>query len=152
MDFIGAGGYFRFARSGWAEVRELAMEFGWHPMGTRPGRNAIRRIRYALRGEGKAPTQIERAIARYREAYHGDYTVNEGQAVIARDSRNLADALQLALHAIGDLFTETGERTRMRCDFTEPVLKMLRGFCDDESRTMLRQFIRFCRAGAFEIY
>jgi hypothetical protein len=151
MDLSGKGGYFGFNNQYWAKVISLAVEFSWQPMGTQPGWNSIRRYRYDLRKRGKTVPQIARAIALYRKKWHGLYWPNDGQAVTARDAKNMADALSVAFGAIEDLFTVHKKRTSMRADFSTELMESLKSFADDENRKTLRKFIAFCRAGRFEI-
>jgi hypothetical protein len=76
MDLSGAGGYFRWSNSGWADILELGQAHGWVPAGTGPPR-----------GELKA------------DWGDGPYFGNGGQRFYARDAQALADALERALAA-----------------------------------------------------
>ena len=152
MDLYGAGGYFRFTLCSWGAVIDLALEFSWIPTGTQPSRNDIRQYRRELQRKHKSPVQVNRAVSKYRKEYESSYYGNDGQAVTARDAKNLAYVLSTALSAISDLFTRAGKRTRMRADFSATLLKQLRALSNTASREMLQEFIDFCNAGRFEIH
>lgn len=151
IDLSGKGGYVRWSFRSWSEVLALAEEFNWLPRGTQISVSYLRRLRYRLRNEGKAPEQVERAIRAARKSHHGRYDSNDSQIVTARDAKELAWALNTALSAIEDLYTPSGVRTAVRCDFTPALLKFLRSWCGDDDREYLRAFIAFCNAGRFEI-
>ncbi len=152
MDLSGKGGYFRCTHSGWGDVLELAQEFSWQPMGTEPNENELRQLRSALRKKGKTPEQVKRAVSRARKTDRGPYHSNDGLTVVARDAKAIAYALGTALSAIEDLFTQRGERTKMKSLLDNRVMAMLRSYADADSRTMLREFIAYCEAGRFEIH
>lgn len=84
MDLEGTGGYFRWTYSGWSRVLELAVEYGWEPVGTGPPRGTLKRD------------------------WLGSYDSNERQLLYARDAKNLADALEKALKDIPE--REVGKR------------------------------------------
>ena len=70
MDLSGAGGYFRWSNSGWADILELGQAHGWVPVGTGPPRRELK----SAWGDGP-------------------YFGNGGQRFYARDAQSLADAL-----------------------------------------------------------
>src|SRR5688572_26544385 len=97
MDLYGKQGYFRFTLAAWNRMLRLAEHYGWRPAGTRPGRSELRRLRYRANKAGKTPAQIRRLVRRHVRSFHGDYWMNEQQAVTAADAKHLAAALARAL-------------------------------------------------------
>lgn len=150
MDLSGMGGYVRFGSSGWARALALGLAFGWTPTGTTPGQSEVRAFRRALRKKGETPAEVERAVRKYRQNYEGIYFGNDGQFVSARDARNLAAALSLAVAAI------TSERRRKKpsdaLPTDEEALEAFRHFSDREALAHLREFVAFCQAGSFNIH
>ena len=73
MDLEGAGGYFRWTRTGWTDILTLAEQFEWEPTGTGPPKGTR------------------------RDEWTRDYSSSVGQLLYARDAKNLADALGRAL-------------------------------------------------------
>lgn len=151
MDLYGKGGYYRWTGGAWHNVLTLASQFGWEPMGTEPGANLLRRLRYDLRKKGKTPRQIALAVQRERRGHHRLYCANDNQEVSAADARNLAAALGLALAAADELFTRSGARTRKRTTLPGELLDLLRSCCAGPARQPMAEFIAFCAAGRFAI-
>src|SRR4051812_47968129 len=96
MDLSGAGGYFRWLNSGWADILELGQTCGWVPTGTGPPR-----------GERKANWG------------DGSYFGNDGQLFYARDARALADALERALAASTESRPPKRTRRAQATDYIE---------------------------------
>lgn len=74
FDLTGDGGYFRCSGAGWADLLQLAVDYGWQPIGTGPPRGTL------------------------KQDWPGIYHSNEGQLVYARDANQLADALNRFLN------------------------------------------------------
>ena len=75
FDLSGRGGYFRWTASGWADLLQLAKDYGWQPIGTGAPRGTL------------------------KQDWPGIYHSNEGQLFYARDASQLADALTRFLDA-----------------------------------------------------
>jgi hypothetical protein len=137
MDLDGAGGYFRWNNSGWADVLELGETFGWMPAGPGPPRGVLK-----AEWEG------------------GSYYGNDGQRFYARDARALADALEQALAVISAGKSPMRSRAARATDYLEAKLggraaprggKVTVRKYTPEDISNLRAFIEFCRAGSFRI-
>lgn len=142
-----------FSRQFWAKALELAQLHGWQPLGTRP------------------PSQLD--LYELGAEWDGRYLTNDGQTVKAEDALALAAALERSLDDIpGDnipmdwdsLFREEDdlpewlspeEREFIEEELQDGLLDVmgtspLAYFAGDEKR-YLKEFIRFCRLGSFEI-
>ena len=143
----------KFSRQTWAKALELARVSGWEPRGTTvPCTHDL----YELNAD-----------------WSGTYMTNDGQVVKAEDARSLAAALERALDQIPDAgVCFDWDPNRWRDDdlpdwlspeekeFIEEALQdglldtiatdPFEFFAGDEKRH-LKEFIRFCRLGSFEI-
>ena len=143
-----------FSRQFWTKALELARSYGWQPKGTRP------------------PLHLD--LYELNTEWHGRYLTNDGQTVKAEDARSLAAALERALDDIANenlpidwsamLYWEDDlpewlspeEREFIEDEVQHGLLDImgtnpLEYFAGDEKRH-LKQFIRFCRLGSFEIF
>jgi hypothetical protein len=142
-----------FSKQFWAKALELAQCYGWQPMGTQP------------------PSQID--FYQLGTEWDGRYFTNDGQTVKAEDAHSLAAALERSLDDIPDediptdwnsMFLQDDdlpewlspeERDMIDEGLQEGLLDVLGTsplmyFAGNEKRH-LKQFIRFCRLGSFQI-
>ena len=103
MDLHGKGGYFRLNCWAWENVLKWATSSGWKPLGTSKPKL------WSDGGDG---------------IWKGGYDTNDGQRVLAKDARALADALERAL---------PGVEAR------------------DDYKAYLAEFVAYCRKGSFII-
>ena len=143
-----------FSRQFWAKALELARSYGWQPKGTRP------------------PADLD--LYELNVEWLGTYLTNDGQIVRAEDAFLLAGALEKALDHIADAnpkmqwnpalwreddlpeWLSPDEQTMIEDELQDSLLDMmgvnpLEFFAGNEKRD-LKQFIRFCRLGSFEIH
>ena len=141
-----------FSRQFWAKALELARLHGWRPMGTQPPPIDF----YQLNAE-----------------WDGRYLTNDGQTVNAEDALSLAMALERSLSDISDTnprmdwnavlwreddlpeWLSPDEQAMIEEELQDGLLDIMgihpsEYFAGDEKRR-LREFIRFCRLGSFEI-
>ena len=142
-----------FSRQFWSKALELAGMYGWKPEGTRP------------------PSHID--FYELETEWDGRYLTNDGQTVKAADARSLAAALERSLDDLPDenpridwnAIVQEGddlpewlspeERELIEEGLQDGLLDLLgtsplEYFAGDEKRH-LKEFIRFCRLGSFEI-
>lgn len=142
-----------FSRQFWSKALELAKLYGWTPMGTRP------------------PSHLD--FYKIGAEWNGSYSTNDGQTVRAEDARSLAAALERSLDDISndnipmdwmsmfqrddDLpeWLSPEERSFIEEELHDGLLDImgmspLAYFAGDEKQH-LKEFIRFCRLGSFEI-
>lgn len=142
-----------FSRQFWAKALELAQIYGWQPTGTRP------------------PPRVD--FYQLNAEWDGRYYTNDGQSVKAEDAHALAAALERSLDDISDLNAKADwnaelwtdddlpewlspeERALIEEELQENLLDVmnihpLQYFAGDEKK-YLKDFIRFCRLGSFEI-
>ena len=142
-----------FSRQFWSKALELAGLYGWKPMGTRP------------------PSHLD--FYKIGAEWHGSYLTNDGQTVKAEDAHLLAAALERSLDDIpnDNLPTDWNSMFQPEDDLPEwlspeeraMIVEELQDglldimgmspmdyFAGDEKRH-LKEFIRFCRLGSFEI-
>ena len=142
-----------FSRQFWAKTLELAQLYGWKPLGTRP------------------PLHID--FYELHAEWDGRYLTNDGQTVKAEDARLLAAALERSLDDIPNenLPTNWNAMVPLEDDFPEWLSPEEREFIEEElqdglldimgmspfeyfagdEKQHLKEFIRFCRLGSFEI-
>ncbi len=143
----------KFSRQCWAKALELAQLYGWQPMGTCP------------------PPQYD--FYQLNAEWDGRYWTNDGQIVKAEDALFLAASLEESLKDIPDTKVSTDwnseflweddlpewlspeERALIEETLHEGLLDImgvhpLEFFAGDE-KPYLKQLIRFCRSGSFEI-
>jgi hypothetical protein len=120
-----------FGYVGWSMVLELARRYGWKPQGTEPP-------------EGMDDPST----------WEGEYESSDGQRVTAADAEALADALTLAVN--GPKLHETvlrmdeRDREQVRKQLGPELAASYVGVKDfQEYRESLREFVEFCRKGAF---
>jgi hypothetical protein len=172
MDLSGKGGYFRFSNDAWYAALELAHEHGWEPAGTKPPEIAV----YAPDG-----TTVDEEVPRVeRQAYEdwdGDYFYNDDRLVTDEDARNIADALERALDLVPEeggfakpVLTAAQWQALARGELSdEEISEALDRYIKHRAerppqippqtpacyfagqKDYLREFITFCRAGAFAI-
>jgi hypothetical protein len=142
-----------FSRQFWSKALELARLYGWKPTGTRP------------------PAHID--FYQLGAEWDGGYLTNDGQTVKTEDAHSLAAALERSLDDIpndniptdwNSLFQHEDdlpewlspeEREFVEEELQDGLLDImgtnpLAYFAGDEKRH-LKEFIRFCRLGSFEI-
>jgi hypothetical protein len=142
-----------FSRQFWAKALELAGSYGWKPLGTRP------------------PAHLD--FHQLGAEWDGGYLTNDGQTVKAEDALSLAAALERSLDDIPDdnismdwnsMFQQEDdlpewlspeERAIIEEELQDGLLDIMEMnpreyFAGDEKR-YLKEFIRFCRLGSFEI-
>ena len=142
-----------FSSQFWTKALELARGYGWQSKGTRP------------------PSHLN--FHELNADWHGTYLTNDGQLVKAEDAFLLAAALEKSLDHIADTniqidwnleyiveddlpeWLSPDERAMIEEALQDGLLDMvgvnpLEFFAGDEKRH-LKEFIRFCRLGSFEI-
>jgi hypothetical protein len=142
----------KFSRQFWAKALELARLYDWNPMGTHP------------------PSQYD--FYQLGAEWDGRYFTNDGQTVKAEDALSLAVALERSLGDIPDAnikldwnsglwmddlpeWLSPEERAIIEEELQDGLLDVMgvhpfEYFAGDEKRH-LKEFIRFCRLGGFEI-
>ncbi|MCC7519609.1 MAG: hypothetical protein IT578_10540 [Verrucomicrobiae bacterium] len=133
---------FDWSMHAWGRILELACAHGWRPAGTRLQESTCRFI-------GKdGDTCLERwPLMRWSRRWKGGYDSNDAQIVTARDARAMAAALAKSLRHIPD--EEILPRKKAKVDKEEEEVHSY--FSGRINKNNLRVFIRFCRAGAFQI-
>jgi hypothetical protein len=142
-----------FSKQFWAKALELAMSYGWQPMGT------------------CAPSHVD--FTQLNAEWDGRYLTNDGQRVKAEDAFLLAYALERSLDDIPNANTKIDwtsqfwieddlpewlspeEAAMVEEGLQDGLLDMMgvhpfEYFAGDEKKH-LKEFIRFCRLGSFEI-
>jgi hypothetical protein len=125
----------------WGHILELALHYGWTPMGTKPSDLTI------------------------GEHWEGGYTSNDYQIVISEDATNLGKALEKALTDIPDidLGGTFNNGIEVNGDNLEDIVKaiyvgvklqrglseelLLKKFSGKASKKYIRKFIDFCNEG-----
>ena len=158
-------GYFRFGISAWEKMLELAEAYGWEPAGTVINHTAM--AAQDTSPQGNVPT-----IVQCDDNARGDYWTNDGSIVTAADANALADAIERALRS--------GFRVERDRPYVPPkrtlerlslplFLKLLQGSSEfrflgnvdpemppeevwRDHDVKLRNFVGFCRQGAFAIH
>ena len=146
---------FRFSRSAWSHVLNLAKHFGWEPMGTvMPGGTA--KVYLGDKGSDKETV---------RESIMGDYYANTFESVVKEDALNLGHALMKVVEVIPDerVFPDN-ILTSLTEDSLLDVAEVLTGyknrslnysvgyFSGLENKNYLKEFIQFCKDGRFSIH
>ncbi|HSL46918.1 MAG TPA: hypothetical protein VK897_26005 [Anaerolineales bacterium] len=144
----------KFSGEAWIKALNLAMSYGWQPMGTR-----------------LAP--VIECCGFDNEEWDGTYLSNDGQTVIAEDALALAAALERTLDDIPDFNIEiqrvvAAQKENDRLEQVSAVERaILEAGLEDhlaalieihpfeyfagEEKAHLASFIRFCRLGSFTI-
>ena len=143
----------KFSRQSWTKALQLAQLYGWRPMGTRQ------------------PPHLD--FHKLNAEWDGRYLTNDGQIVRAEDALFLAASLEEALKGISDVNIQTDwnseilweddlpewlspeEKAIIEEELEDGLLDVmgihpLEFFAGDEKQ-YLKQLIRFCRSGSFEI-
>lgn len=143
----------KFSRQSWAKVLELARLYGWQPMGTQP------------------PSIFD--FYELGAEWNGTYLTNDGQVVKAEDARSLAAALESSLDRIPDVaapvdwnswlwledelpeWLSPEERAIIEETLQDGLLDTIAihpvDFFAGEEKRRLKELVRFCRLGSFEI-
>lgn len=142
-----------FSKQFWVKTLELARLYGWQSKGTCP------------------PAHLN--LYELNADWHGTYLTNDGQIVKTEDAFLMAAALEKSLEYISDVNHKIDWNAEIRWDDNLPewlspeecalieeelqdglldIMGMdpLEFFAGDEKRH-LKEFIRFCRLGSFEI-
>jgi len=114
----------KFSKESWVKILNLAMFYGWQPLGTRV----------------PSITEIHGLIF---EDWDGTYLTNDGQIVVAEDALRLGRALEKSLDDIPDFNLEVYPPNPNQINPFEY-------FAGDEKQ-QLTDFIKFCRLGSFLI-
>ena len=147
----------KFSGEAWIKALNLAMSYGWQPMGTR--------LSSVIEGYS---FDIEEW-----EEWDGTYLTNDGQTVIAEDALALAAALERALNDIPDFNIELRrapavkredepaedlspvERAILQAGLEHHLLELVEihpfEYFAGNEKAHLAGFIRFCRLGSFTI-
>ena len=142
-----------FSRQFLSKALELARLYSWKPMGTRP------------------PSHLD--FYKIGAEWDGSYLTNDGQTVKAEDALSLATALERALDDIpnDNLPTDWNSMFQPEDDLPEWLSPEERAIIEEElqdglldimgmspmdyfagdEKRHLKEFIRFCRLGSFEI-
>ncbi len=144
----------KFSREFVSKALELALCYGWRPLGTR--------------------LEHPRSVLKLNTEWLGTYLTNDGQLVLTEDALNLAQALEHALTDIPDegegfdwqlsqwredelpdwlspaerMELEEGLMAHAPAGMELPPLKFFAGV----EKHYLAEFIRFCRLGSFSIW
>ena len=157
MDLSGRGGYFRFSNTSWCKVLELAYGYGWKPAGTEPGQWV-----------DPSTGELAEQLSPDPDKWDGNYITNAAQWVTDEDAASIADALEQALDDIPD--SDTGEKWVTYGPANLPTGPVERSLVEEglavsgangslsppeyfggEAKQRVRDFIAYCRAGAFYI-
>ena len=114
----------KFSKESWVKILNLAMFYGWQPLGTRV----------------PSITEIHGLIF---EDWDGTYLTNDGQIVVSEDALRLGRALEKSLDDIPDFNLEVYPPNPNQINPFEY-------FAGDEKQ-QLTDFIKFCRLGSFLI-
>ena len=157
MDLNGAGGYQRFSNTSWCKMLELAYRYGWKPAGTEPGQWV-----------DPSTGELTEQLSPDPDEWDGNYFTNASQWVTDEDAAHIADALEQTLDDIPDFDTDEKwveygptnlptsqvERSLVEQGFAvsgpNESLSPLE-FFSGERKQQVRDFITYCRAGAFFI-
>jgi len=139
MDLVNGASAERFDRTTWGKLLKLAYLYGWEPLGTEPG----------------GWIDPETGPWYYSpDEWDGNYTSNDLQVVTEEDAARIADALDNALedipdHNVSEARVEHGPVSLFDLfrDRTDP----LEYFSGAGGKQRVRDFVAFCRAGAFTI-
>ena len=156
MDLCGAEGNEYFSNVSWYKILKLAYEYGWQPQGTEVG------------GWYDENGELNRQLSPDPEEWDGTYFSNDFQWVTDEDASNIADALERALNDIPDFHTDEKQLEYVPGDL--PLNPLRRSLAEQglevtvpnsslspieyfsgEAKQMVRDFIKFCRAGGFRI-
>jgi hypothetical protein len=147
MDLRRKGGYLHLDIVTWRMVLTLAINHGWKPAGTEPPEPTF------FREDGTVDEEMTEA---YRQAYEDwnatNYYTNDFQWVTDEDAANIADALERALTHVPDERTMAMKAALTPSGVPFDVLEHLTplDWCSGaDGKAHIREFIDFCRTGAF---
>jgi hypothetical protein len=147
MDLRRKGGYLHLDIVTWRMVLTLAINHGWKPAGTELPDIAF---------FSKDGTVDEEKSEAYRQAYEDwnatNYYTNDFQWVTDEDAANIADALERALTHVPDERTMAMKAALTPSGVPFDVLEHLTplDWCSGaDGKAHIREFIDFCRTGAF---
>ena len=126
------GEAFRFNIGAWSRVLELAHYFGWQPMGT-----TLRD--FTVRVPDGLDISTEQYIRETIERWDGEYCANEWQLVEEEDALNLAFALMIAVKVLPD---EDDDST---------IVHSIDHWSGADNKKILKDFIKYCMGGEFDI-
>ena len=128
MDLLGRRGDFRFSGGSWWWILKLAYDYGWKPKGTRPS---------------QITTDCD------VKEWDGSYFFNMFQEVDAADAKNIARALEKVIKDIPDKPNRKAHWLA-RHDKDEKVTPF-EYWSGKVRKRYIKAFIKFCKAGAFNI-
>jgi hypothetical protein len=162
MELRGGGGVIRMNMASWYFALELGKRYGWEPRGTLRPRPRGRRAGRAGLGDGST----------YRphtgqHAWYNSYVGLHGRRVTRADARAWAGALEAALPDVPG-HDATAHKPRAY-PVPAAMARMLHDMPDDDlpdpsqyvrafewfsgpRKTLLKEFIAFCRWGGFAIF
>lgn len=153
--------YFRYNIWGWPAVMQLAVRYGWEPMGT-----TIPELSADIIRENDIPESEVQRHNTFVIDWCGDYSSNDGQIVNAKDAAAFAEALEKSLDDIPDhKIRAPGEGEDGTTSIADPLWQKHRDairagsipalvvtFSGKDSKRRLIKFIKFLRGGEFSIY
>ena len=139
-----SGKEFRFNSSTWAKVLNLAMFFGWKPKMTYLQQHSIR----IPDGLGISD---EEYIRDTQLKWDGSYTCNEGQLVTENDAFNLAFCLMKATKILSDKNVCEFLHLMNNFDSKNKIFIEIYSWSGERENNILKDFIRFCIGGEFDI-
>jgi hypothetical protein len=155
------GEHFRWHAGLWLAVLDLAKRHGWEPKGTMLSRSwRKRRVKEAY-GNSLPRAKRLQLMKEMMKAWTKDYDSNDGQTVTTIDVQTLAAALEEALRRLsGDELEDLKWEWvyRFVSDFAEAnqyevsEIKLATYLYTDRLDERIREFLVFCRGGAFEIW
>ena len=132
-----SGKIFHISSSVWPEVLNLAIFFGWKPMG-----------KYI---KDRLDISDEENIRKTQESMDGNYTDNDGQLVGENDALNLAFSLMKAVKVLPDEnLNDLLHPVRNLEHRAEGIIAMFH-WDGEKGKNLLIDFIRFCIGGEFDI-
>ena len=130
------GGDFQFNGRSWGSVLDLAILYGWEPMGT-----VVTEDDLICRGVTDTAY-----IQEYVKSWDGSYGGNDFQTVAEEDAFNLAHAL---MNAVKELPDKKSYVDNYSINDREWLINRFSGL---SSKKHLEKFIQFCYDGEFVIY
>ena len=136
MDFLGARNDISMQISVWVEIYQLGLEGGWSPRGAVHD-NWLSEHESGLRAPGTMYDNWVNKNGIHCGERNDNYFTNDGQLIDEIDSKELANALEKMLPSIPDMVFE---------QFMPHGSMQPNGF-----KTLVREFIDFCREGEIRI-
>ncbi len=134
-------GQFSATNTTWYHILNMAVQYGWEPVGT-----SASRFDYCNDvpiGEGET-----------RSDWDGGYTTNDYQVVEDEDARNMADALERALPDIPDVCAMTDKISNRGTPYETVDMRIPVNHFEwfsGERKGYLKRFIAFARTGCFRL-